>query len=177
MHPDAKCLCIIAAAEGTTACIIDQGTMQKLANNQRVRDWSIQRFDASTALRTDCSKDTEMILYFVPVLEDISPQQGPQMNMKPKLKSKSKEIEVNDVQPRYPLRLIRELPIQACICTAVFFDQTRMPDKSDARRATARLGCILQTAQGDEKRTRRGEPIANSRARLRPRFYAACRGE
>eukprot|EP01084_Bolivina_argentea_P022571 41949_1 len=77
-YTNAKCLCIIATSQGTTGNVIEMGSIQKLkfAQNTKECDWGIERFDISTKQgrineRTGKSAETDMIIYFIPVQENV----------------------------------------------------------------------------------------------------------
>ena len=75
---DAKCLCIIATAEGSTANVIKQGRRQRLqfAKNRKQCDWGIAKFDTSTEQgrineRTGKAAETDMV-FLISLLQKLN---------------------------------------------------------------------------------------------------------
>merc|ERR1719451_109012 len=85
---------------------------------------------------------------------------------KHKMTVSARDFALGTNKPRYPLKRIRELPIRAFVRGAVFFDQTREPDASDAQR----LSTYLQSRYDDAEllSIHAHSVIVKQRARLLP---------
>jgi hypothetical protein len=163
-YPHAKCLALVQTSEGTTATLVEMGKTQTLqfVKKGKLCHWKIQSFDATKvsgqeAALTGCDEATDMLIYFIPVMEDhpVLEQVVRVSKYKSKCKSKSKnpcheslhvrsiqfgrhDMEMTDedfkekVKSKYPLKRIPSLPIRCFHRGGLLFQETRPLTREDA---------------------------------------------